>query len=332
MFRSTTIILLAIATVSGAEPPSPAAPAVRQTPSPSSTLLSQLDAEVRQAYRSASQGIVRVHLPMRALNVTSLDVIRKWEPRLNDEVRKRLREEQLLAQGGSPTAYLEPSRVTRPLRIVTKDGDALDAAFVASDRLAAVTLLRASRPVGVPQRLASSRPVEGALLIAMCGDETRLLVWTGGSRESGVVVTPDGSLGVLRQGRFLGGPGYASLVKNLSELHHAGRSTFGMMVAELPPTEQAAMARLDSIDRPGLIVTKVQADRPAARAGVREGDVLIEVAGNVVPDMTALAAVLTEVRGPTKVVLGRDDQRVMLTIEAEPKDPTPATTAPANPQ
>ena len=45
---------------------------------------------------------------------------------------------------------------------------------------------------------------------------------------------------------------------------------------------------------------------------------LVAVDGHAVPDMPALAAVLTEVTGWTTLTVGRDDARVDVTVDALP--------------
>jgi hypothetical protein len=307
------------------------------------SLLQQLDVEVRTAYQNTVQGVVRVHLPASVLNPAA-DVLRKWERQLTPDVRNRLRNDRLAspsatshptdAQGDDAEAitiglvlnnqgvllvpfFIDPARLNGSIRITTRQGDAVQARILGADHSTGVTVLRCDQPVGRPVKIARVRPTEGTLLVAIWGDESRLMVWTGSGRESGVVIMPDGSVGVLRGGRFLGGPGYEKLATDLIDSGEVHRAKLGLMVGELPPQQHERLNRLRIVDRPGLIVTKVTPDSPASRADVRAGDILVSINGYAVPDLTAIAAVLTEARGKASVVLGRDDQKVEVTVELE---------------
>jgi S1-C subfamily serine protease len=333
-------------------------PALAQAANPSvgaattapSTVLQQLDKEVRDAYCRTAEGVVRVHLPATLVNPTA-EILRKWEGHLTPDVRDRLRNERL----GTPTAtsnatshpatdddglpqsvtiglvmdnngvllmpfYIDPARFNEPLRITTRQGEQVQAHILGSDHSTGITVLKCEQPVGTPVKVTKIRPTEGMLLIAIWGDESRLMVWTGAGHESGVVIMPDGSVGVLRGGRFLGGPGYAKLTADLIDGGKVHRSRLGLKVGELPAREQLRLARLHIVDRPGLIVTEVIADSPADKAGVQAGDVLMAINGNDVPDLTAIAAVLAEARGRATVTLGRDDQKMEVTVNLETMD------------
>ncbi len=350
-----TLLAILVATSSVSPTVRAQQPIATIQPTSQSTLLQQLDSEVRQTYCRTVEGIVRVYLPAKAINPAT-DVLRKWEKRLNPDLRQRLNEDQASATGATtapttdsgdattrptvtPTsvagevvtigiavndgselvvpAYLDRAQLPDPLRIVTKDGVTATATIVAADKHTAITLLRVDRPIAKPLTIAPHRPVEGALLIALCGDDTRLIVWTGTSRDSAVVVTPDGAVGVLRWGRFLGGPGYATLIENLRTDGRAQRSQLGMTIGELPTPQQGHLATMKIIDRPGLEVLTIEPESPAATAGVQPGDLLLTIAGQRVPDITSMAALLTDVRGPTTLVLGRGTERIEVTVDAQ---------------
>ncbi|HEV7298098.1 MAG TPA: PDZ domain-containing protein [Tepidisphaeraceae bacterium] len=348
--RSAVALILAICCTS---------PAMAEQPptngqSNSIAFLQQLNHEVRAAYTRASNGIVRVHLPTELVN-PAVDVIRKWEPRLNPELRRNAgggaapatapatNESKATAADGAATrpmgvlnahanvvtvglvldtvgtllvpAYLDPARVGKPIAISTKDGVTTEATVVAADRATGITLLRMREPLGQPVTLAKRRPDAGMLLISLCGDETRLTVWTGASRESAVLILPNQEIAVLRGGRFMGGAGYASLVQQLLKDGTVQRASLGLRVAELPPYEQGRLARVEAIDRPGLFVGAVTPDQAGAAAGVQVGDLLLEIGGHTVPDVATVAAVLAEVRGQTTLTLGREGKRIQIDVE-----------------
>jgi S1-C subfamily serine protease len=111
-------------------------------------------------------------------------------------------------------------------------------------------------------------------------------------------------------------------VRQLLEEGTVRRPSLGLRVAELPPQEHARLARVRATDRPGLVVAAVAPDQPGAAAGVQVGDLLLEIAGHPVPDVTTVAAVLAEVRDRTTLTLGRDDERIQVEVElGEPHPP-----------
>jgi S1-C subfamily serine protease len=67
---------------------------------------------------------------------------------------------------------------------------------------------------------------------------------------------------------------------------------------------------------PGVKVAGVTPGSPAEKAGVREGDVLLEVDGKDVPDLRAFSGILRELKpGQTvKVVLDRGARRQTLDV------------------
>lgn len=232
--------------------------------------------------------------------------------------------------------YVDPAQATDPatVRVTARDGASAGAAFVGTDSLSGLTLLRVAprgvgneRPLGTPVTITNARPAEGSLLVLLHGGgEAKLVVYTAGTRESGIVAMPDGSVGVLREGSFLGGPGYAAILDDLRTRGRACRPQLGLDILETAATpETVRVSRPYVVGRSVLLAHQVLADLPAARAGVLPGDVLIAVDGRGVPDMPTLAAVLTESKGSVPMTIGRDGRQVTVGLQL----PDPRVDAPA---
>jgi S1-C subfamily serine protease len=98
----------------------------------------------------------------------------------------------------------------------------------------------------------------------------------------------------------------------VAELKADGKFTRPSIGASLSP-----QPRLEPRKQSGARVTAVTAEGPAARAGMREGDLLIELAGRAVQRPSdAVAALALAERGSTiEAVVQRDDGPATLEIE-----------------
>ena len=65
----------------------------------------------------------------------------------------------------------------------------------------------------------------------------------------------------------------------------------------------------------GLRFTQVREDGVAAKAGIREGDVLKSVSGQVVEDVTSILTILVERSAELNLVLQRGDTEVAVKID-----------------
>ena len=71
-------------------------------------------------------------------------------------------------------------------------------------------------------------------------------------------------------------------------------------------------------ERDGVLVRGVEDDSPAARAGIRDGDLIVEIAGQVVTEADQLQEILATSPMPfeVKVVRGTDERTVSVGGEA----------------
>ncbi|HEX9626517.1 MAG TPA: trypsin-like peptidase domain-containing protein [Acidiferrobacterales bacterium] len=145
----------------------------------------------------------------------------------------------------------------------------------------------------------------------------------------GVVFDAQGrAIGLLAAVRGSGGSRllYAipvdALVEGAEHLRTAGRATRGQIGIEVQPVSPRLAATLGFNRARGALVAAVAADGPAARAGVRRGDIVLEFGGRRVeraqdlPDMIA-AAVPGQ---PVAIWLWRGDGTQQLMITPEEQD------------
>jgi serine protease Do len=122
----------------------------------------------------------------------------------------------------------------------------------------------------------------------------------------------------LGEGFYLAIPADAELRERAERLgrgEHVERPRLGVAVV---PAEVARRLRrsVGLPDRDGLLVRGVDEDSPAARAGIAEGDLLVEVDGHAVTDLDSLADAIARSRTPYEVRLVRGAEELTVTIEA----------------
>ena len=80
----------------------------------------------------------------------------------------------------------------------------------------------------------------------------------------------------------------------------------------------------------GVLVTEVQNDRPAAKAGLKAGDVITAVDGKPVEDVSGLVMIMTEKEGPVTLTIIRSQAEQSVTVNIEKPEPRPAVRRRAN--
>ncbi|HEY8868776.1 MAG TPA: trypsin-like peptidase domain-containing protein [Candidatus Limnocylindrales bacterium] len=120
----------------------------------------------------------------------------------------------------------------------------------------------------------------------------------------------------LGEGFYLALPADAALRERVDALgrgESAQRPRLGVAVA---PAHVARRLRLSVglPERDGLLVRGVEDGSPAARAGIAEGDLLVEVAGNAVTDADQLVEAISKVTFPLEVKLLRGTEERTVTV------------------
>lgn len=120
----------------------------------------------------------------------------------------------------------------------------------------------------------------------------------------------------IGEGFYLARPADATFrerVDTLSRGESVSRPRLGIAVA---PSAVAQRLRrsVGLAERDGLLVRGVEDGSPADRAGIREGDLLVEAAGKPLPDPDALNAVLAEAGLPIELRIVRGDEERAVSV------------------
>lgn len=199
-----------------------------------------------------------------------------------------------------------------PLRLCLGDGSMVSATFVGSDRPTNLTVLKLDKQSGKPIHLTGKKPAEGALvmLLAASGDSSRLVVWTGGQQENGVVITLDGDVaGFTRYGQFLAAQHCRPLVEQIIRNGFVKRAELGVI---------ATQTDIQGI-HPSIRVDQVGHNSAAESAGIKRGDIIHAVAGEPIVDLPTFAAAIAVSRGATKLRIERNGEMIDVTVNLQPK-------------
>ena len=139
---------------------------------------------------------------------------------------------------------------------------------------------------------------------------------------------------IVRGGSGIGFAIPSNLAKRVaSELRTSGKVTRGWLGVSLQPLTSDLAASFGVKEGKGALVSDVSADSPAARAGVKSGDVILEFNGKKVEDPSALArAVAVAKPGETaklSVLRDRQPQTIEIKLGELPAERAAAANGPA---
>ncbi len=125
----------------------------------------------------------------------------------------------------------------------------------------------------------------------------------------------------LGEGFYLALPADAALrarVEALGRGESVARPRLGIAVAPARVSRRLRQS-VGLPERDGVLVRGVEDDSPAARAGIRDGDLIVEIAGQAVTEADQLQEILASSPMPfeIKVVRGTDERTVSVGGEAE---------------
>jgi serine protease Do len=123
---------------------------------------------------------------------------------------------------------------------------------------------------------------------------------------------------IVRGGSGIGFAIPSNLAKRVaSELRTSGKVTRGWLGVSLQPLTSDLAASFGVTEGKGALVSEVSADSPAARAGLKSGDVIMQFNGKKIDDPSALArAVGTAKPGETgKLIVWRDRRQETLEVK-----------------
>ncbi len=237
------------------------------------------------------------------------------------------------------------------MRVHLDDGAAIDARVVGRDPVSDVALLESDAIAAPPLRLDAGKDVKvGHLAVALgrpgrsvraslrmigaLADEVRL---AGGGVLERYLETdralPSGFSGgplVDTRGRVLGMSSRAvirgadlavtkaTIDRVVRELREHGGVARGFLGVGVYPIRLPRALREELSRERGALVVALQDDGPAARAGILEGDILLEVAGTAVTGPRALRRVLYDRGGhDVDIAIARGGARETITVTVE---------------
>jgi hypothetical protein len=206
------------------------------------------------------------------------------------------------------------------VRLAWQSGEVVDAKFIGSDRQTNLTLLQVKKTEGKPVRLAAERPTDGSLVLSLApGDASgRLALWNGGQQEFGIIFTTDGrAAGIARYGQFLSGSACRLIADQLVRFGAVRRATLGVIITEIrkddPLREQLPVLGT----RTAMRVDEVIPGSTADKAGLKQGDLVLALAGEAVSDIPSLAAAIAARSGETELQVLRGTEILKITVDLQ---------------
>jgi S1-C subfamily serine protease len=213
-------------------------------------------------------------------------------------------------------------KVELSIRVAGPDGAAIPATLVGSDRQTNLAVLKLDKPLGKPVRLGQEKPADGSLVMSLSPADAsgRLIVWNGGTQDSGVVFTSDGEMaGVARSGQFLTGAACRLIADQIIRHGAVKRATLGVIISEIAPGDPARQQFPALGMRAAMKIDQVMAGSAAERAGLKSGDLVVALAGEAVSDIPSFAAAIAAKTGQTELQLIRDGKLLHVTVELQAK-------------
>jgi hypothetical protein len=204
--------------------------------------------------------------------------------------------------------------------IMVGPGQMAMAKFVGSDRQTNLTLLKLDKPLGTPVKLSKDHPQEGALAMFLAPNSGvgRLVIWSNEIRDWGVVVSMDGGVyGFTRQGQFLSVAACQPVIDQLKRAGQVTRPKLGLGIAEVPRNDLAREQTPALANRPAVKITEIAPTGPAAKAGLKVGDLILTCNNEPTGDPHSFAAALSAPADKATLTVLRDGKPQDLTLDLE---------------
>jgi membrane-associated protease RseP (regulator of RpoE activity) len=216
--------------------------------------------------------------------------------------------------------FIDPEFVRGSLMVNVDGRHATTARVVGADRQTALTIVRLAEAAGEPALFQKSRPPHGSvmLMISPTRRAARLGVWTGSGApdEHAILVNRDGRIAAfVRNGRPLYPATFAPVVDQLLSGGVVRRAQLGVQIMAVRPDDPQRAQLKDLGARPAARVMDVLENSPAARGGLRAGDVILSLANEPVEDIPTFAAALANKSGPTELLILRDGKPHKVVVE-----------------
>ena len=210
----------------------------------------------------------------------------------------------------------------RSISVSFDEASATTARIIATDRKTSLTVIRMEAPSGKPVRFAGSRPAEGALvlLVSPVRRHARVGLWAGGEDENAIVFNREGEVaGIVRNGHGLYTSTLMPIIEQLSAGREVRRAELGVKIRAVPADDARRIEQPALGSRPAARVEEVKPGSAAAKGGLRQGDVILSLAGEPVEDIVTFAAAIANRRGTTELQILRDGAERTLTVDLQPR-------------
>jgi S1-C subfamily serine protease len=216
--------------------------------------------------------------------------------------------------------YVDAAACVAPIPVAIGDGRYATASFVASDRETGLTLLKLHGIKLKPAVISSDKIGSGSLLLVMSLNPAanRLAVWEGWEPDVSALVNTDGTIaGFTRAGRYLSAGACSPVVTELMEHGVVRRAILGVFVKSVTADDPERQQYPALGATPALRIDHVIPGSAADRAGLREDDLVLSLAGQTVGDAPAFAAAIANRHGQTDIAILRSGQRHEVIVDLQ---------------
>jgi S1-C subfamily serine protease len=216
--------------------------------------------------------------------------------------------------------YVDAAACVAPIPVAIGDGRYATASFVASDRETGLTLLKLHGVKLKPAAISTEKIGSGALLLVVSLNpaSNRLAVWEGWEPDVSTLVNTDGTVaGFTRAGRFLSAGACSPVVTELMEHGVVRRAILGVLVKSVSADDPERQQYPALGASPAIRIAQVFPGSAADRAGLRQDDLVLSLAGQIVGDAPAFAAAIANRHGQTGIDILRSGQRHEVTVDLQ---------------
>jgi S1-C subfamily serine protease len=216
--------------------------------------------------------------------------------------------------------YVDPERCSGAATVLLPDGTLATATFVGSDDRTQLTVLKLQSGDVKPATLGSDDLSPGTLLMVLSLNPAfnRLAVWQGWQPDAAALVTLDGAVaGFAGANGFMPAAQFRPVAEELIDHGHVRRAYLGVGVREVSLDDPQRQTDPALGQTPALRIVAVVSGSAADKAGLRPGDLILQLAGDSAGDVHTFAASIAKREGPTPIQILRDGQRMSVTVQLE---------------
>lgn len=216
--------------------------------------------------------------------------------------------------------FVDKAAFDGPVPLALGDGRLATATFVASDRLADLTVLKLDDINAKPATLGAGKPDLGTLLLVISLNPAgnRLAVWEGWEPDFAALVNIDGQIaGFTKGGRFYSAAAAKPVVAELIDHGWVRRAYLGVGIQTVLPNDPQRQANAALGTTPAIRINDVIAGTAAQQGGLLPGDLILTLAGQSVGDAPSFASAIANRRGRTVMTVLRGTQRLTIAVDLQ---------------